>query len=281
VIKQTGRTNVDTFRKNLKISLPEAKELRQSMIDDGLLIKKGNTYVLQEAVGEVENAVLRPGNIEDNVRETAGGSDVLPPPRQAPAGPISSGPESVAVDRAVEPASNIVDRETGVEAALEPAQPRRTVNESTRAEVLRAFAALEAEQAGTKPPEAAAQQGLELLGGTAKPVLSSAESKILEQLKSAAVYLNSTGKINADERTQINAEVRKSKPDLAKLKKLIDKKFPKRLYELKIGSDDGGRMIDIIVDESKLSRAIRDFMPLNWEGWRTVVINRYTASGAE
>jgi hypothetical protein len=223
VIKQTGRTNVDTFRKNLKISLPEAKELRQSMIDDGLLIKKGNTYVLQEAVGEVENAVLRPGNIEDNVRETAGGSDVLPPPRQAPAGPISSEPESVAVDRAVEPAPNIVDRETGVEAALEPAQPRRTVNESTRAEVLRAFAALEAEQAGAKPPEAAAQQGLELLGGTAKPVLSSAESKILEQLKSAAVYLNSTGKINADERTQINAEVRKSKPDLAKLKKLIDK----------------------------------------------------------
>lgn len=68
---------------------------------------------------------------------------------------------------------------------------------------------------------------------------------------------------------------------LGKLKKLIDKKFPKRLYELKIGSDDGGRMIDIIVDESKLSRAIRDFMPLNWEGWRTVVINRYAASGAE
>lgn len=68
---------------------------------------------------------------------------------------------------------------------------------------------------------------------------------------------------------------------LGKLKKLIDKKFPKRLYELKISSDDGGRMIDIIVDESKLSRAIRDFMPLNWEGWRTVVINRYAASGAE
>ena len=76
----------------------------------------------------------------------------------------------------------------------------------------------------------------------------------------------------------------KKDPDedvLGKLKKLIDKKFPKRLYELKISSDDGGRMIDIIVDESKLSRAIRDFMPLNWEGWRTVVINRYTASGAE
>ena len=76
----------------------------------------------------------------------------------------------------------------------------------------------------------------------------------------------------------------KKDPDehvLGKLKKLIDKKFPKRIYELKISSDDGGRMIDIIVDESKLSRAIRDFMPLNWEGWRTVVINRYTASGAE
>lgn len=68
---------------------------------------------------------------------------------------------------------------------------------------------------------------------------------------------------------------------LAKIKKVIDKKFPKRLYELKIGSDDGGRMIEIILEEAKLSRAIRDFIPLNWEGWRTVVINRYAASGAE
>jgi len=35
------------------------------------------------------------------------------------------------------------------------------------------------------------------------------------------------------------------------------------------------------VVEPKLSKAMRDFLPLNWEGWRTVVINRYTASGAE
>ena len=78
----------------------------------------------------------------------------------------------------------------------------------------------------------------------------------------------------------------KSKKDadavaIEKIKKVIDKKFPNRLYEIKIGSDDGGRTIDIVVDEQKLSRSMRDFIPLNWEGWRTIVINRYTASGAE
>lgn len=68
---------------------------------------------------------------------------------------------------------------------------------------------------------------------------------------------------------------------ISKMRKHLDKKFPKREIEVKITSDDGGRVIEIHVEESKLSKQMRDFIPLNWEGWRTVVINRYAASGAE
>jgi hypothetical protein len=68
---------------------------------------------------------------------------------------------------------------------------------------------------------------------------------------------------------------------IAKMTKLLQKKFPKREIEVKITSDDGGRLIEVHVNEAKLSRSVREFLPLNWEGWRTVVINRYAASGAE
>lgn len=68
---------------------------------------------------------------------------------------------------------------------------------------------------------------------------------------------------------------------VAKMRKQLDKKFPKREIDVKITSDDGGRLIEIHVEEAKLSKQIRDFISLNWEGWRTVVINRYAASGAE
>lgn len=68
---------------------------------------------------------------------------------------------------------------------------------------------------------------------------------------------------------------------VAKMRKQLEKKFPKREIDVKVTSDDGGRLIEIHVEEAKLSKQIRDFISLNWEGWRTVVINRYAASGAE
>lgn len=68
---------------------------------------------------------------------------------------------------------------------------------------------------------------------------------------------------------------------ISKMTKHVQKKFPKREVEVKITSDDGGRVLEVHVEDPKLSRAIRDFLPLNWEGWRTVVINRYAASGAK
>ena len=68
---------------------------------------------------------------------------------------------------------------------------------------------------------------------------------------------------------------------IAKMTKHVQKKFPKREIEVKITSDDGGRVLEVHVNEATLSRSVRDFLPLKWEGWRTVVINRYATSGAE
>ena len=86
----------------------------------------------------------------------------------------------------------------------------------------------------------------------------------------------------APTKTKIFRKKKSSDEDVvAKMTKHPQKKFPKRELEVKISSDDGGRLIEVHVVEPKLSKAMRDFLPLNWEGWRTVVINRYTASGAE
>jgi hypothetical protein len=86
----------------------------------------------------------------------------------------------------------------------------------------------------------------------------------------------------APNKTKIFRKKKGSDEDvITKMTKHLQKKFPKRELEVKIASDDGGRLIEIHVNEPKLSKSMRDFLPLNWEGWRTVVINRYAASGAE
>ena len=86
----------------------------------------------------------------------------------------------------------------------------------------------------------------------------------------------------APTKTKIFRKRKSSDEDVvSKLTKHLQKKFPKRELEVKITSDDGGRVLEVHVSESKFSKAVRDFLPLNWDGWRTVVINRYAASGAE
>jgi len=89
-------------------------------------------------------------------------------------------------------------------------------------------------------------------------------------------------KTEATPKTKIFRKKKGSDEDvIAKMTKHLQKKFPKREIEVKITSDDGGRLIEVHINEAKLSRSVREFLPLNWEGWRTVVINRYAASGAE
>ena len=82
----------------------------------------------------------------------------------------------------------------------------------------------------------------------------------------------------------IKRKAKKLSPELeivAKMEKFLAKKFPKYFVEVKTTSDDGGKVLEIHADSGKVSRAVRDSVPLKWEGWRTVVINRYAVSGEE
>jgi hypothetical protein len=82
----------------------------------------------------------------------------------------------------------------------------------------------------------------------------------------------------------IKRKTKKVNPEeeiINKMEKFLSKKFPKYVVEVKTTSDDGGKLVEIHADSGQVSRAIRDALPLKWEGWRTVVINRYAVSGAE
>lgn len=82
----------------------------------------------------------------------------------------------------------------------------------------------------------------------------------------------------------IKRKAKKMSPEeeiIMKMEKFLGKKFPKIFAEVKTTSDDGGKLVEIHVENKTASRAIRDALSLKWEGWRTVVINRYAVSGEE
>ena len=126
VFKETGKTNVDTLRNRLAIPLQEAKELRQSLIDEGVLVRRGNTYILQEVepaptaeAEEVKDADIRARDIEEVDVGAVGGSDVLPPSRPVSAGQVTAEPAVTAVERVGEPPAVAPAGAETVEPALE------------------------------------------------------------------------------------------------------------------------------------------------------------------
>ncbi len=146
VFKETGKTNVDTLRNRLAIPLQEAKELRQSLIDEGVLVRRGNTYILQEVetapaakAEEVKDADIRARDIEEVDVGAVGGSDVLPPSRPVSAGQVTAEPAVAPMERVgepaavapagaeiVEPALEDIDvAQEELEAAQTPSSPRR------------------------------------------------------------------------------------------------------------------------------------------------------------
>jgi len=70
--------------------------------------------------------------------------------------------------------------------------------------------------------QAVSQQGLDLVGGKGRPTLSSAEQKMLDEVKSAARFLVQQGKMSLDQVNKFNAELRKAAPDVGKLRKMVD-----------------------------------------------------------
>ena len=146
VFKETGKTNVDTLRDRLAIPLPEAKALRQSLIDEGLLVRRGNTYILQEvkeappikAAEEVTSAApdIRAGDIETPDLGTVGRGDVLPASQRVPTGLEAAEPAVAGVERVSEPAPVVAEGAGAVEPALtagKPALPEKKVKKAAEA----------------------------------------------------------------------------------------------------------------------------------------------------
>ncbi len=55
------------------------------------------------------------------------------------------------------------------------------------------------------------------------------------------------------------------------IQKLILGEFGDRDITVKTSSDDGGSVLEIWVQGNESSKEIRKLIPLNYEGWRTVV----------
>lgn len=55
--------------------------------------------------------------------------------------------------------------------------------------------------------------------------------------------------------------------------KLILGEFGDRDIDPKVTSDDGGQVLEIWVLGDESSTLIRKLIPLNYEGWRTIVFN--------
>jgi hypothetical protein len=63
------------------------------------------------------------------------------------------------------------------------------------------------------------------------------------------------------------------KPTAEEIIKLILGEFGDKDIVAKISSDDGGQVLEVWVQGEEDSIKIRKLIPLNYEGWRTVVFN--------
>lgn len=71
----------------------------------------------------------------------------------------------------------------------------------------------------------------------------------------------------------MNANWKKQQSEKEILDK-IAKEFANKKFEIEffIGSDDGGRHIEARVDGKNNASILRKLIPLNYNGWRTIVI---------
>lgn len=255
-IRETGKGSATELQAALGIPLTQAKTLRSALLGSGQVVQKtnvkaaktaGRSYFVVEgdytpsgkfapreaAVTEARQEPVAETGLEELGLEGAPADTGLPPQmldkyfaeqrleeaRQRAAGRLRG--------EGVESEAERIQREADRAAELTPAKPKVTVAPVPKGvlsdEVRRAFADLEAEQAAAKrKPEAAGQQGLDLVGGKGRPTLSSAEQKMLDDIKSAARFLVQQGKMSLDQVNKFNAELRKPAPDVGKLRKMVD-----------------------------------------------------------
>ena len=240
VFKETGKTNVDTLRDRLAIPLPEAKALRQSLIDEGLLVRRGNTYILQEvkeappikAAEEVTSAApdIRAGDIETPDLGTVGRGDVLPAPQRVSTGLEAAEPAVAGVERVSEPAPVVAEGAGAVEPALEDVEVE---DPAARARSLRA-AAFDFIRATGKADAVALQQALgvklseakalreALIGSGAIVPRGRDKFAVFEDLKTKPQAPAREGRIEGESLSETRPEVLQGAPRPAKKELPVD-----------------------------------------------------------
>jgi hypothetical protein len=251
-IRETGKGSAPDLQKALDIPLSEAKVLRSALLGTGSVVQKtnvkaaktaGRSYFVVEgdytpsgrfvprettAPEAREEAVAETG-LEELGLEGAPAEAGLPPQmldsyfaeqrleeaRQRATGRLLGEGAVSETER--------IQREADRAAELAPAKPKVTVARVPKGvlsdEVRRAFAALEAEQAGTVEGQGA----LDLVGGKAPVVRSSVQQKMIDSILETGRFLLRSGKMSADEVGRINAELKKREPNFKKLRKQLDK----------------------------------------------------------
>ena len=216
-VRSTGKADALGLQKATGLKLSEVKALRDALIGSGAIVSVPGKKNFYQVFEEYKPTAVRPVR-EEAVEETTDEAVIEAARDRATARMRAKNAEAIKAQERADEAS-----ERAPAPPLRPTYkglPKGTLAEDTR----RAFAALEAEEAAKKQPkEASAQQGLDLLGGMAKPSLSRAETQVLSDIKSAARFLNTSGQMNDQDRERYNAEIKKPKPDLVKLRKLVDK----------------------------------------------------------
>ena len=255
-IRETGKGSATELQAALGIPLSQAKSLRSALLGSGQVVQKTNVkaaktagrsyFVVEEdytpsgrfapretTAPEARQEAVAETGVEELGLEGAPAETGLPPDmldsyfaeqrleeaRQRATGRLRG--------KGVESEAERIQREADRAEELTPAKPKVTVAPVPKGvlsdEVRRAFADLEAAQAAAKrKPEAAGQQGLDLVGGKGRPTLSDAEKRIIADIKSAAEFLVQTGKMSVDQVDKFNAEMRKPAPDVGKLRKMVD-----------------------------------------------------------
>ena len=216
-IRQTGKGNAPDLQKALDIPLAEAKILREALLGSGAVVQKTNVKAAKTA-GKSYFVVEGTYTPEAGYRrEMVDVEETTPKPEPIKQEKITKGE---ARRRELEEADAKAEAQGYVlRGKVRPTWKGTTTKGQLAEETRRAFAELEAEQAGAVEGQGA----LDLLGGKAPVVRSPVQQKMIDSILESGRFLLRSGKMSADEVSSINAEIKKREPNFKKLRKQLDR----------------------------------------------------------
>jgi hypothetical protein len=252
-VRSTGKVDALGLQKATGLKLPEVRALRDALIGSGAIVPvpgKKNFYqvfedyrpaatkpVREDVQDDTDEAVIEEARARADARLRAKNAEAIkvqeradeaseraPAPQRRPTFkgvPKGTLAEDMRIAAAALDEEKAAAQLASLEQRINQAERRssdKTLKPAERAEQRRLVKTLTDELRQRR-----SQRGLDLVGGSAKPSLSRAETEVLNSIKSAARFLNASGKMNDADRERYNAEIKKPKPDLAKLRKLVDK----------------------------------------------------------